>query len=69
MLKHVLDIDFQSMKVSLNNPEGAIIPFDLEAAFPSISQDFLMDMLYRLSLPLEVINVVKSTLPRLQMPH
>ena len=60
MLANVLDIDFESMKVSLNNPNGAIILFDFEAAFPSISQSFLLDMLQRVGLPEEVLQVVRA---------
>ena len=60
MLTNVLDIDFESMKVSLNNPKGAIILFDFEAAFPSISQSFLLDMLQRVGLPEEVLQVVRA---------
>jgi len=54
MLQNVLDIDFHSMKISFSGPDGAIILFDFEAAFPSISQDYLMDMLTRLNLPREI---------------
>jgi hypothetical protein len=60
MLQNVLDIEIHSMKVSLSGPDGAIILFDFEAAFPSISQDYLLDMLTRRNLPREIINVVKA---------
>ena len=69
MLQNVLDIDFHSMRVSLCSPEGAIILFDSEVAFPSIAQDFLMDMLTRLTIPMGSHQCGQSTLPRLQMPH
>ena len=60
MLENVLDIDFESMRFSLAGSGGALILFDFEAAFPSISQEFLISMLTRLHLPSEVTNVVKA---------
>ena len=51
-------IDLESMRISLAGTGGALILFDFEAAFPSISQEFLISMLTRLHLPSEVTNVV-----------
>ena len=48
------------MKVSLAGSKGAVVLFDFEAAFPSISQSFLLDMLQRVGLPSEVLQVVKA---------
>ena len=60
MLQNVLDIDFESMRVSLKSDTGTIILFDFEAAFPSISQDYLLDMLCRLGLPDSVIRPIRA---------
>ena len=48
------------MRIFLAGSGGALILFDFEAAFPSISQEFLISMLIRLHLPSEVTNVVKA---------
>ena len=37
-LANILDIDFESMRVSVKDERGVIILFGFEAAFPSISQ-------------------------------
>ena len=60
MLQNVLDIDYESMRVSLKGDTGAIILFDFEAAFPSISQEYLLDMLHRLGLPESVIRPIRA---------
>ena len=39
MLKNIVDVDWEAMKVSLTMPTGAIILFDFAAAFPSVSHE------------------------------
>ena len=60
MLSNILDIDNKSMKFSLLHERGALILFDFEAAFPSISRYYLLRMLHLLGLPSCVIQVVSA---------
>ena len=48
------------MKISDAGAHGAIVLFDFEAAFASISQSFLLDMLQSVGLPEEVLQVVRA---------
>ena len=50
------------MKVCLFCNQRAIVFFDFEVAFPSISQDFLLDVMDRLGLPGEITQVIKALL-------
>eukprot|EP00972_Heterocapsa_arctica_P109255 16088163-Heterocapsa_arctica.AAC.1 len=47
------------MKVSIGEGKGALIIFDFEAAFPSLSQDFLHEILDRSGLPPHIRLVIK----------
>ena len=60
MLSNILDIDFESMKISLLHDKGALILFDFEAAFPSVSQSFMMEMLNLIGLPGNIVKVVSA---------
>ena len=60
MLSNILDIDFESMKISLLHDKGALILFDFEAAFPSVSQSFMMEMLHLLGLPGNIVKVASA---------
>ena len=60
MLAHVFDIDYQRMKVALVCTGGALNLIDFGVVFPSISQGLLLTVLARLTLPPEVVNVVKA---------
>eukprot|EP00972_Heterocapsa_arctica_P089554 13204648-Heterocapsa_arctica.AAC.1 len=51
ILDNVLEIGAASMKVSIGEGNGALILFDFEAAFPSLSQEFLHEILRRSGLP------------------
>ena len=51
MIRNVLDVDLHSMKISLNSERGVLVRFDFEAAFPSISQEYLLHMLDVLGAP------------------
>ena len=60
MLANVLDIAFESMKVSLAVSNGAVVLFVFEAAFPSVSQSYMIDMLHLLGLPGNIVQVVSA---------
>ena len=45
MMTNIVDIGFESMNVSPLHPCGAVVLFDFEAAFSSISHDFTWRML------------------------
>ena len=51
MLANVFDIDYHSMQISLAGIGGVVSLFDFAVAFPSISQEFLLDRLTCLQLP------------------
>ena len=55
MFQNVLDIDLESMRFSLKSDTGTTILFDFEAAFPSTSREYILDMLGRLGLPDSII--------------
>ena len=59
ILRNVLEIDWESMTVSLSSSKGALILFDFEAAFPSLSQEFLMNSLQAVGLPPGIMQVIK----------
>ena len=55
MLSNIIDVDFHAMKISLLHSGGAAVLFDFEAAFPSLSQEFMWTTL-------EHINVAPGPL-------
>ena len=60
MLQNVFDIDLESMRVSLKSEAGTIILFDFEAACPSISPEYLLDMLGRLGMPDSIVRPMQA---------
>ena len=60
MLANVLDIDFEAMRVSLTCEAGAIVLFDFQAAFPSVSHEFIFRTLRHIGLPPEALQLVTS---------
>ena len=60
MLHNIIDVDWISMKVSLNCKSGALLLFDFKAAFPSVSHDFLQKALRYIGLPREATNLICS---------
>jgi len=60
MLANVIDVDYESMRVSLTHEAGAIILFDFEAAFPSVAHDFIFGTLRHLGLPQEALNLITA---------
>ena len=59
MLANVVDVDFHAMKISLRHPHGAIVLFDFEAAFPSVSQEFMWETLGHIGLPDDLLRAIK----------
>ena len=60
MLMNILDIDEAAMTISLKEKFGGAVIFDLKAAFPSISQEYLIKCLTHLGLPSTAINAIKA---------
>ena len=60
MLHNIIDIDWESMRVSLKHPHGALILFDFKAAFPSVSHEFLIACLKNLGFPSSAMNFISS---------
>ena len=60
MINNVLDVDLRSMKISLKSNHGVLVLFDFEAAFPSISQDYLLHMLDVLGVPPLFTQLVRA---------
>ncbi|MFM7980212.1 MAG: hypothetical protein ACKPKO_12930, partial [Candidatus Fonsibacter sp.] len=59
MVSNILDMDMHSILTSHNHDRGAVILFDFDAAFPSISHYYLMSMLEDLGLP-KKLQVVQA---------
>ena len=55
MIKNIVDIDYESKKVSLRYRHGALVLFDFEAAFPSVSHDYLFQVLGSLGIPAGIL--------------
>ena len=60
ILSNVLDIDLHSMLLALGGGRGALILFDIEAAFPRASQEFSFTMLGKLGLPRGIPQLVEA---------
>ena len=60
ILKNVLDIDYAAMVTALTSDKGALVLFDFAAAFPSISQTYMMDLLTSLGLPRCALNLIQA---------
>ena len=60
MLHNVLDIDWKAMCISLKHSNGALVPFDFRAAFPSVSHDFLLACLRALGFPKHAMCFIMS---------
>ena len=70
MICNVLDVDLHSMKIAaLKADHGAMVLFDFEVACPSISQEYLLNMLDALGVPPSFTQLVRALLPQLQLHH
>ena len=60
LLSNLLSLDTTAMHTALNGGSGAMVLFDFRAAFPSLAQDYLMQVLQQIGLPTNAINLVSS---------
>ena len=60
MLSNIIDIDFHSMRISLNCKHGSLLLFDFEAAFPSLSHDYMFRVLTHFGMPDRWIGAIRA---------
>ena len=60
IIRNLLQLDTASMITSLTQPAGACILLDFASAFPSVSQEFLFDVLRHIGLPQTSLNLLTS---------
>ena len=60
MLTNIVDIDFETMRVSLTQQFGALDLFDFYAAFPSLSHEYMWTVLEHIGVPPHILNAFKS---------
>ena len=60
MLQNVIDIETESMLAALRYESGGLVLFDFAAAFPSVSQTFLLRTLEHLGLPSFALSMVRA---------
>ena len=51
ILKNLIDVDAESLSASLKSQNGATVLFDFKAAFPSISQEYMLSILTKIGVP------------------
>ena len=59
IIRKAREIDHASILASLEERNAALILFDFETAFPSISQDFILAALEAIDVPPFICNVVR----------
>ena len=64
MLSNVATIDQEATKISSRCKRGAIIPFDFEAAFSSVEQEFMIESIRWLGIAEGEINVITTLYDR-----
>ena len=60
MIRNLVELDYFSMLSSLTSENGAAVLFDFRAAFPSVSQQFLLRTLRYFQLPEFAINLISA---------
>ena len=60
ILKNVLDVDFASMATALKHNHGALVLFDFASAFPSIAQEYMFELLSKLGVPRNALNLIRA---------
>ena len=60
MLSNIVDIDWESMKVSLKYERGALILFDFKAATPSPSHDSMRAILSHIGVPAGFLRAIQK---------
>ena len=64
IIANLLDTDTACMEKALRCPDAACILFDFKAAFPSVSQQYIIEVLRNIGLPPCAINFVHSLYDR-----
>ena len=60
MISNFVDVDYEAMTVSLKHKDGSLILFDIRAAFPSMSHEYMFEVLRRIGMPLEAFSFVQA---------
>jgi hypothetical protein len=60
IISNLIDLDTDSMTISLATDRGAAVLFDFKAAFPSISQEYIHRVLERLGMPEPCRQLIQS---------
>ena len=60
MLHNVLEVDYESMRVSLKCDKGSLVLFDFSAAFPSVSHGFMFQALRNFGVPEHALHFIKA---------
>jgi len=60
IISNLIDLDTESMTISLTTDRGAVVLFDFKAAFPSISQEYIHKVLERLGMPEPCRQLIQS---------
>ena len=60
MLSNVVDIEMEAMRISLKSDKGAVVLFDFQAAFPSLSHEYMMSVLGHIGVPTGSLSFVKA---------
>ena len=60
MIRNLVELDYFSMLSSLTSENGAAVLFDVRAAFPSVSQQFLLRTLRYFQLPELAISLISA---------
>ena len=55
-----MDVDWEAMRVSLQSASGAVILFDFNAAFPSLSHEYIFTTLQRIGVPEQATNLIRA---------
>ena len=60
MLANVIDVDLQAMRISLQHPRGAVVLFDFASAFPSLSQEYMWQVLEHVGIPACIVDAIQK---------
>ena len=60
MINNIIEVDYDSMTVSLKCEKGMLVLFDFKAAFPSVAHSFLRTSLSSIGLPEHAIRLIDA---------
>ena len=60
LLGNVSDVDQEMREVAYETDDGACVSFNLRAAFPSVSQGFLLGLIGMIGLPPEMVRFISA---------